>query len=86
MSCPSQIGNFLNLRTGEPNKSVKILLQEMHMHAPHQDLAAFDNCLWAALEAERSRQENQIELIASEDHASRRVMAAQGTVLTNKYG
>jgi glycine hydroxymethyltransferase len=48
-------------------------------------IANFDPALWAALEAERHRQENQIELIASENHASQRVMRAQGSVLTNKY-
>ncbi|WP_374646833.1 serine hydroxymethyltransferase [Tabrizicola sp.] len=50
-----------------------------------QDIAAFDPALWTALEAERHRQEDQIELIASENHASPRVMQAQGSVLTNKY-
>ncbi|MBK7643864.1 MAG: serine hydroxymethyltransferase [Planctomycetes bacterium] len=41
--------------------------------------------MWAAVEAERARQEAQLELIASENHASREVMDAMGTVLTNKY-
>ncbi|MGH8782829.1 serine hydroxymethyltransferase [Paraburkholderia sp.] len=45
----------------------------------------FDDALWAALEGERERQEAHIELIASENYASTRVMQAQGTVLTNKY-
>jgi len=45
----------------------------------------FDDVLWAALEGERQRQEAHIELIASENYASTRVMQAQGTVLTNKY-
>jgi glycine hydroxymethyltransferase len=44
-----------------------------------------DAVVWAAVEAERQRQERQLELIASENHASREVMAAMGTVLTNKY-
>ena len=48
-------------------------------------LSAFDPDVWAAIEAEQERQEGQIELIASENHASPRVMAAQGSVLTNKY-
>ncbi|MFT4860946.1 MAG: glycine hydroxymethyltransferase [Pseudohongiellaceae bacterium] len=39
----------------------------------------------AAIEAERTRQEEHIELIASENHASPLVMEAQGSVLTNKY-
>lgn len=48
-------------------------------------LSIFDPALWAAIEAEGRRQEGEIELIASENHASLRVMAAQGSVLTNKY-
>ncbi|MEJ8569014.1 serine hydroxymethyltransferase [Elongatibacter sediminis] len=45
----------------------------------------YDDELAAAIEAERSRQEDHIELIASENYASPRVMEAQGSVLTNKY-
>ena len=41
--------------------------------------------LWAAILAENARQEQHIELIASENYASPAVMAAQGTQLTNKY-
>jgi glycine hydroxymethyltransferase len=41
--------------------------------------------LWAAIQAENRRQEDHIELIASENYASPAVMAAQGTQLTNKY-
>lgn len=48
-------------------------------------IATFDPALAEAMMAERNRQENQIELIASENHASLRVMEAQGSVLTNKY-
>jgi glycine hydroxymethyltransferase len=48
-------------------------------------IAGFDHDLWQAIEAERQRQEDHIELIASENYASPRVMQAQGTVLTNKY-
>ena len=44
-----------------------------------------DGAVWAAVEAERARQESQLELIASENHASRETIAAMGTVLTNKY-
>ena len=45
----------------------------------------FDPALHAAMSAERRRQESHIELIASENFASPRVMEAQGSVLTNKY-
>jgi glycine hydroxymethyltransferase len=48
-------------------------------------IATFDPALKAALDAERKRQEDHIELIASENYASPRVLEAQGTVLTNKY-
>ncbi len=45
----------------------------------------FDEKLWSALQAEGQRQEDHIELIASENYVTPRVMAAQGSVLTNKY-
>src|ERR1700726_2365207 len=48
-------------------------------------IAGFDPELAAALAAEARRQEEHIELIASENYASPRVLAAQGCVLTNKY-
>ncbi len=48
-------------------------------------IKGFDDELWAALEGERRRQEDHIELIASENYASPRVLEAQGSVLTNKY-
>ena len=48
-------------------------------------LENFDPEIFAALEAEYRRQEDHIELIASENYASRRVLRAQGSVLTNKY-
>ena len=48
-------------------------------------IAGFDPELSAALDGERVRQEEHIELIASENYASPRVLAAQGSVLTNKY-
>lgn len=48
-------------------------------------ISGFDDELWQAIENEESRQEEHIELIASENYASPRVMQAQGSVLTNKY-
>jgi glycine hydroxymethyltransferase len=48
-------------------------------------IAEFDPQLAAALNAEVHRQEEHIELIASENYVSRRVLEAQGSVLTNKY-
>lgn len=48
-------------------------------------LAQFDADIWAAMQAEDQRQEDHIELIASENYASPAVMEAQGSQLTNKY-
>ena len=48
-------------------------------------IAGFDPEVAAAMEAERRRQEEHIELIASENYTSPRVLEAQGSVLTNKY-
>lgn len=45
----------------------------------------FDRELWGAIDQERDRQEHNIELIASENFVSKAVMAAQGSILTNKY-
>ena len=55
------------------------------MFPASQTIAGFDPELAAALDHERTRQEEHIELIASENYASRRVLEAQGSVLTNKY-
>ncbi|MEM1451973.1 MAG: serine hydroxymethyltransferase [Planctomycetota bacterium] len=44
-----------------------------------------DDAVWASIAREEQRQEAQLELIASENHASREVIAAAGTALTNKY-
>jgi glycine hydroxymethyltransferase len=55
------------------------------MFPANATIAGFDPALQAALDAERRRQEAHIELIASENYASPRVLEAQGTVLTNKY-
>lgn len=48
-------------------------------------IAGFDDELFKAIEGEKTRQEEHIELIASENYASPRVLEAQGSVLTNKY-
>jgi glycine hydroxymethyltransferase len=55
------------------------------MFSADQTIAGFDPELKAALDAESQRQEDHIELIASENYASPRVLEAQGSVLTNKY-
>jgi glycine hydroxymethyltransferase len=55
------------------------------MFSIHMGIAGYDDELWQAIEKEARRQEEHIELIASENYASPRVMEAQGSVLTNKY-
>ena len=53
--------------------------------ANSQTIETYDAELWEALARESTRQEEHIELIASENYASKRVMEAQGGLLTNKY-
>ena len=55
------------------------------MFSKSMNIADFDPELWSAMQDEVKRQEDHIELIASENYASPRVMQAQGSVLTNKY-
>lgn len=50
-----------------------------------EDYKAFDQELWEAIANEEERQQHNIELIASENVVSKAVMAAQGSILTNKY-
>jgi glycine hydroxymethyltransferase len=55
------------------------------MYSSKDTIQEFDQELWRSSEAENRRQEEHIELIASENYASPRVLQAQGSVLTNKY-
>ncbi len=55
------------------------------MYTKDMKIQGFDDEVWSAIEAEERRQEEHIELIASENYTSPRVMQAQGSVLTNKY-
>ncbi|MEM8498694.1 MAG: serine hydroxymethyltransferase [Pseudomonadota bacterium] len=55
------------------------------MFSKQQTIEDFDQEIWQAIVSEERRQEQHIELIASENYASPRVMQAQGSVLTNKY-
>src|SRR5262245_43034015 len=55
------------------------------MYSSNDTLERFDAELWRAIEQENQRQEDHIELIASENYASPNVLRAQGSVLTNKY-
>lgn len=55
------------------------------MYPANMNIASFDPELWQAMENEAERQEEHLELIASENYASPRVLEAQGSLLTNKY-
>lgn len=55
------------------------------MFSSRMTLAGYDDVLWNAMQSEAVRQEEHIELIASENYTSPRVLQAQGSVLTNKY-
>ena len=55
------------------------------MFTKDMTIAGYDEALSAAIDHENRRQEEHIELIASENYASPRVLEAQGSVLTNKY-
>ncbi len=55
------------------------------MFSIRMSINGYDPELWSAIESESRRQEEHIELIASENYASPRVLEAQGSVLTNKY-
>ena len=55
------------------------------MFSDNKSIKDYDLDLWKAIEGELNRQEDHIELIASENYASKRILEAQGSVLTNKY-
>jgi len=55
------------------------------MYTANMTIAEYDPTLWQAITDETRRQEDHIELIASENYASPRVLEAQGSILTNKY-
>ena len=54
-------------------------------HRTQSILADLDPEIWTAIQGENQRQEDHIELIASENYTSPAVLAAQGSQLTNKY-
>jgi glycine hydroxymethyltransferase len=89
----SDLGNINLIRYLEFNACVgadlastnKDIQMEGSMFSKADQIQGFDDELWAAMQAEERRQEQHIELIASENYTSPRVMQAQGSVLTNKY-
>jgi glycine hydroxymethyltransferase len=64
---------------------IKLKLEHSLMFSKDMTIASYDSELASAIAAEIQRQEDHIELIASENYTSPRVMEAQGSVLTNKY-
>ncbi len=61
------------------------IYRTLFMFNKSDNIADFDPELWASMQHETERQEHHIELIASENYTSPRVMQAQGSALTNKY-
>ena len=60
-------------------------IEEFSVFDPKVTISSIDPELWSAMQHERQRQEDHVELIASENYTSPAVMAAKGSVLTNKY-
>jgi glycine hydroxymethyltransferase len=74
----------------DPSGTIRSLIHahqdwSLPMFSEDMTIRGFDDALADAMASERRRQEEHIELIASENYASPRVLAAQGSVLTNKY-
>jgi len=67
------------------NSKDKNLSQSDSVFSNPQSIKDYDKDLWDSIEKEANRQEDHIELIASENYASNRILEAQGSLLTNKY-
>ena len=75
-----QSSNY-NIFTKKIEKSSK----SDNIFANKESIKDYDSELWTSFEYEAHRQEDHIELIASENYASKRILEAQGSLLTNKY-
>lgn len=64
---------------------IKMLSKSDSIFSSNESIKEYDSELWSSMENESLRQEEHIELIASENYASTRILEAQGSVLTNKY-
>ena len=73
-----KIKSYINLKNMKSFKSDTIF-------SDSSSIKDYDLDLWASFENEAQRQEDHIELIASENYASKRILEAQGSLLTNKY-
>jgi len=70
--------NIFSTKITKSSKSDSIFSNE-------ESIKNYDAELWKSFEYEADRQEDHIELIASENYASKRILEAQGSLLTNKY-
>ena len=75
-----QSSNY-NIFTTKIEKSSK----SDNIFANKESIKDYDSELWTSFEYEAHRQEDHIELIASENYASKRILEAQGSIMTNKY-
>ena len=64
---------------------IKMLSKSDSIFSNNESIKEYDSELWSSMKNESLRQEEHIELIASENYASTRILEAQGSVLTNKY-
>ena len=69
----------------EHQSKIKMLSKSDSIFSNNESIKEYDSELWSSMENESLRQEEHIELIASENYASTRILEAQGSVLTNKY-
>src|SRR5258706_5540608 len=87
--CRARIAAFAPGSLGNPGRisyNYRLIARRLKaMFTAQMTIAGFDPELWSAMRSEFQRQEEGIELIASENYASPAVLAAQGSVLTNKY-
>jgi glycine hydroxymethyltransferase len=83
--CLKSCAAMMSRHCTEPDASIPTASRTAMNPSEHQAITAADPELWSAIADENRRQEDHIELIASENYASRAVMAAQGSQLTNKY-
>ena len=63
----------------------KIITKSDSIFSNSESIKEYDEELWSSMINESQRQEDHIELIASENYASTRILEAQGSLLTNKY-
>ena len=77
--------NTVKLNMNNESKNIIGITMKDAVFSNNQSIEQYDPELWSSIKKESIRQEEHIELIASENYASTRVLEAQGSVLTNKY-